>query len=138
MTSNNVNTKFPLFSSNISTLVISLIPVFKSCPPCPICMPKYATLFGFFGLKLANYSYYLEPIMLLSMTTTLITMVYQTQTTKISKTPVLVATISCLFLYVAKFILDHFWAIQFAMLSLLGTILLHYHYLSQQKACCAN
>ncbi len=130
--------KYPFFSSNVSTLIISLIPVFKSCPPCPICMPKYAALFGFFGLKLADYSYYLEPLMLLSMVTTLITMFYQTQTTKISKTPVLVATISCLLLYVAKFILDHFWAIQFAMLSLLSAILLHYHYLSQQKACCAN
>ena len=108
--------KYPLFSSNVSTLIISLIPVFKSCPPCPICMPKYAALFGFFGLKLADYSYYLEPLMLLSMVTTLITMFYQTQTTKISKTPVLVATVSspsCIPLPARPLVLPSMYALKY-------------------------
>ena len=129
--------KNPIISSNITTFIISLIPVFKSCPPCPVCMPKYAALFGFFGLKLADYSYYLEPIMLISMVTTIVTMVSQTNTTKISRTPLIIATLSCLTLYLAKFMFDQFWVVQLAMISLLASILVHYRFLSQKKSCCA-
>ena len=64
-------------TANITTFFAALIPVFKSCPPCPLCMPKYAALFSFFGLELADYSHYLIPIMILSMLVSLGSMLFQ-------------------------------------------------------------
>ena len=59
------------FFLGIPALLVSLLAVLKSCPPCPICMPKYAAILSFFGIPLAAYSQYLVPVMLLSMTFTL-------------------------------------------------------------------
>ena len=131
-----MRSKINIYSSNVSTFIISLIPLFKSCPPCPICMPKYAALFGFFGLKLADYSYYLEPLMAISMLITLATMLYETKKEEKSYLPSLVATFCCAVIFTGKFSIDNFWITQIAVLGLFSTIILHYLLPIRKNQCC--
>ena len=130
-----MKSRLSAISSNISTFIIGYIPVFKSCPPCAICMPKYAALFGFFGLKLADYSYYLQPLMGISMLISIGSMLIQVNTKNAPVYPVIGATISCTILFLSKYIADNFWITQIAMLGLLCFIGLHYHTLS---GCASN
>lgn len=63
-------------TSTLSTLTLSFLPVLK-CPPCLLCMPKYAAILSFLGLELADYSHYLMPIMWLSMLVTVVSLKIQ-------------------------------------------------------------
>lgn len=121
-------------SSNILTFIISLVPIFKSCPPCPVCMPKYAALFALFGLELADYSHYLLPLMLICMLVSLSTMYVQITNTKLSFAPFVLAITASVTLLTSKYIFDVVWLSYFAMTWLIGATIWH-HQLNNQRAC---
>ena len=129
-------TKIRTLASSVPTFIVSLIPVFKSCPPCPICMPKYAAIFAFFGFELADYSMVLEPIIITTMLISLGLMCHQSITKKITMTPTLGAVFFSALLFVMKFIEDNFWGVQGALAGLLLSYYGHYYHLSTQKNCC--
>lgn len=117
--------KFRSLWSSLSTLLIALVPVFKSCPPCPVCMPKYTALFAFFGLELADYSHYLAPVMLISMTFTLGSMFRQVKERKLPVSPLYTAFTSCIALLICRYVTDNTSGVYLSMLGLLGSVLLH-------------
>ncbi|MEE3002879.1 MAG: hypothetical protein VX335_00855 [Pseudomonadota bacterium] len=116
------------------TFVVSLIPVFKSCPPCPICMPKYAAIFAFFGLELADYSDYLVPIMLVALVLSLGSMYYQIVARKLNYYPFGIALSSCLCLLLCKYYFASEIGSYFAMGGLLIGLVIHYRSLNMK--CC--
>ena len=126
--------------TNLSTFVLALVPVFKSCPPCPICMPKYAALFAFFGLELADYSNYLVPVMFISMGLSLGSMYYQISKKHLVLYPFIGALSSCLLILISKFLIGNESGTYIGMLGLFGSIVMHYqsisNYQSPNKSCC--
>lgn len=129
-----MTSKLGAIGGNLTTFLTAMVPVFKSCPPCPICMPKYAAIFAFFGLKLADYSHYLVPIMLISMLLSLGSMYYQISRKQLTIYPFVGALLSCILLLVFKYSLDNVWLVYAAMLGLFGSIVLHYRLTN--KSCC--
>jgi hypothetical protein len=113
---NNQNTKEPnshpddlsspkkrsAWVSALSTFFLALIPVFKSCPPCPLCMPKYAAILSFLGLPLADYSHYLTPIMFISMLITVISLMVQGYKHYNSRMPAFIALTACLIILISR------------------------------------
>ena len=130
--------KLRIMSANILTFFLALIPVFKSCPPCPICMPKYAALFAFFGLELADYSEYLIPVMVVCMLISLTSMGMQISKKELSWNPFCLAIFSCISLMICKYAIDIEWATYLMMFSLFISILWHYRNLNKSKSssCC--
>lgn len=126
----NTNTIY----ANSITFMGSLVPVFKSCPPCAICMPKYAALFAFFGLELADYSQYLIPIMLASMLISLAIMYRQVKTFNLPPTLFYTALTASLTLIVSKFYFDSTPLSFIAMGTLLACIIKHH--LNMKTTCC--
>ena len=126
--------KFRSIWSSISTLLLAFVPVFKSCPPCPICMPKYAAILSFFGLELADYSQYLAPIMLLSMAFTLYFMYRQIRNKRLPKYPFYTALTSCILLLTSKYIFDNSFTVYSSMILLLVSVLIHNKFAN--KKCC--
>lgn len=120
--------------SNLATVLLTLIPVFKTCAPCPTCMPIYAAIFSLFGLELADYSHYIIPAMLVSMLISVITMYQQTIATKTSFKPVIACVIASLLLLFSKFVTHSPWGVIFAMSALLGATLQH-QYSIRQSLC---
>ncbi len=118
------------------TFTVSIIPVFKSCPPCPICMPKYAAIFAFFGLKLADYSEYLVPIMLAALMLSLGSMYYQIISRKLNFYPFAIAAMSCLSLLACKYYFANEAGSYISMAGLLTGLLIHYR--SLNKKCCST
>lgn len=98
--------------ANTPTLIMSLVPVCKSCPPCPVCMPKYAALFAFFGLALADYSAYLEPLMITTMLGSSVIMGRQVWVRESSFWPLLGTTGCSVAIFASKFVMPNFWALQ--------------------------
>ena len=126
-------------ASSVVTLIAALIPVFKSCPPCPVCMPKYAAIFAFFGLELSDYSHYLIPIMLVSMLISLTSMFYQIRHRKLKYYTFFTAFLSCLSLIISKFVFDHAMSSYICMSALLISMICHHKYIgkhSNNKTCC--
>lgn len=121
---------------NISTFIVALIPVFKSCPPCPICMPKYAALFAIFGLKLADYSVYLIPVMILSMLWTLFSIYQNIKVYYLHLGHFLGSFICCCCLLIFKFIFVNVFATYISMCCLFCMLLYHYYCLNHVKSCC--
>lgn len=135
--------RFRAIRTNLATFLIALVPVFKSCPPCPICMPKYAAIFAFFGLKLANYSQYLIPLMLASMVVSLGSMYYQATKNHLKIHPFMGALTSCTLLIIFKYVFNNTWGTYTAMAGLFTSIVLHYQLLNKKscnskkcKSCC--
>lgn len=128
-------TKIRELGANVGTFFSALIPIFKSCPPCPVCMPKYAMIFAFFGLELADYSAYLIPVMLGCTGVSLCSMYYQTKKKKTSFAPLFLALGSAATLLVAKFVFDNLLFTYVAMLGFFCAILLHYYYMSKNNCC---
>ena len=124
--------------ANMMTFLVALVPVFKSCPPCPICMPKYAALFAFFGLELADYSQYLIPVMLLCMLISLGSIYYQTLKRQLTFYPLVIATSSCVFLLLFKYVFENTWGTYSMMLGLFVALIWHYHTLRNNQNCCDN
>lgn len=94
------------FINAIPGFLVSLIPLFKSCPPCPMCMPKYAAILSLLGLELADYSAYLTPLMLISFAYTIIsTYIYRTRF-GLSLAPWGILVAACGGILVSKFVLD--------------------------------
>ena len=124
--------------SNLITFLGALVPVFKSCPPCPICMPKYAAIFAFFGLELADYSQYLAPIMVTSMVISLVSMFYQVHIRKLKYYTFVCAFFSSVLLLVSKFIFDNTLMAYIFMGTLIASVIYHYHYIQKNadKKCC--
>ena len=118
------------------TFLVSLIPVFKSCPPCPICMPKYAAIFAFFGLELADYSDYLVPIMLGALILSLGSMYYQIISRGLKFNPFVIAVISCVLLLLCKYYIASDIGSYLAMLGLFIGLTMHYHAL--RNNCCSS
>lgn len=123
-------------TSNGVTFLGSLIPVFKSCPPCPICMPKYAAVFAFFGLELADYSQYLIPIMFISMFISLTSMNLQIIKKNLSSTPFHLALTSSVVLLISKFYLDSILLSGLAMTGIFLAIFFHYTNLKKVSCTC--
>ncbi|MCH1430573.1 MAG: hypothetical protein GWP59_08540 [Chlamydiales bacterium] len=90
-------------SSSITTLLLALVPVFKSCPPCPLCMPKYAAILSFFGIPLADYNHILTPIMLASMAITIASLAYQAKKYSFNYFATALSSVSCLWIITARF-----------------------------------
>lgn len=126
----NTNTIY----ANSITFMGSLVPVFKSCPPCAICMPKYAALFAFFGLELADYSQYLIPIMLASMLISLTIMYRQVKTYNLPQIIFYTALTASLTLIVSKFFFDSTPLSFIAMGTLLVCMIKHH--LNLKTTCC--
>ena len=126
--------------ANTPTFIMTLVPVFKSCPPCPVCMPKYAALFAFFGLELADYSAYLEPLMVMTMLVSLVIMGRQVVVKESSFWPLLGATGCSMMIFATKFIMPNFWALQAGVIGLIVSHYCHYLCLSALKktSCSSN
>ncbi len=124
--------------ANTPTFIMSLVPVFKSCPPCPVCMPKYAALFAFFGLELADYSAYLEPLMITTMLVSLVIMGRQVWVQKSSFWPLVGATGCSMAIFATKFVTPNFWVLQAAVIGLIISHYYHYLCLSAMKISCSG
>lgn len=128
--------KFKTVFASIPTLLAAIIPVFKSCPPCPMCMPKYAAILSLLGLELADYSHYLMPLMFVSMACTIFFMLRQCLDKKVTKLPLLCAVLSCTGLLMSKYLLDNSIVTYVLMFGLMGSIVWHQFNLRQIKTCC--
>lgn len=124
--------------SSVPAFLGALVPVFKSCPPCPVCMPKYAAILSLLGLELADYTHYLIPIMLVSMVLTLVFMIRQIIKRKLSFIPFYLALTSCFGLLIVKYIIDNEKIVYVFMISLFTSIVLHQMNLRKFKSCCSN
>jgi hypothetical protein len=133
----SLESKRSTFTSSLSTLMLSLVPVLKSCPPCPLCMPKYAALLSFLGLPLADYSHYLTPFMVLSMLFTCGSMLWQAHRYTQEWRPAFLAIFSCSSLLLARH-LDLAFLSYSAMASLLFAVVLHQWKMKapHQHSCC--
>lgn len=120
--------------ASLLTYITALVPIFKSCPPCPVCMPQYAALFALFGLKLADYSQYLIPIMLLGMSVTLSTIYQQTTTRQHPFFTFYAALLASVILISGKFVFDNDTLVYSAMLCLF--ISTSYHHYQMRQTCC--
>ena len=123
-------------ASNSVTFLSELVPVFKSCPPCPICMPKYAVLFALFGLELADYSQYLMPIMMISMFISLGSIYNKSINRKISLMPFYLGVTSSSLLLFSKFYIDNIFISFSCMFGLGLAIILHYSSLRRKSCHC--
>ena len=123
-------------AANGVTFISALIPVFKSCPPCPICMPKYAALFALFGLELADYSHYLMPVMFFSMFISLASMLQQSKQRRLSILPFYLGLISSSLLFASKFFIDSLFISVICMLGIASAIVIHYFNLSKKTCHC--
>ncbi|MBF13351.1 MAG: hypothetical protein CMF46_03195 [Legionellales bacterium] len=130
-----MKTKLQNAIGNSLTLSTAVIPIFKACPPCPICMPKYAAIFAFFGLEMSDYSEYLIPLMLVGISMTLLSTYQQVHRKQLSYRPFYAASFFSSTLLVSKFVYDNNWAIYFSMFGLLLSLTTHYM-LMGQKTCC--
>lgn len=127
---------FKILGLNFITFLSSFIPVFKSCPPCPICMPKYAALFAFFGLELADYSYYLMPVMIIGMILSLLSIYYKCHKKNLKFEPFYLALSSCLCIVICKFVIDIHIGVYIGMFGLLIAIVQHHFSLRKKRSCC--
>lgn len=128
--------KLRTLGANFTTFLLALVPVFKSCPPCPICVPKYAAILALFGLELDDYSHYLIPIMLLCMLLSLSSMYYQVTKKRLPWYPFILAVSACSLLLIFKYIFNLQWVVYVMMLGLLCALLWHYRYLALYRTCC--
>jgi hypothetical protein len=103
-------------------------------------MPKYAALFAFFGLELADYSAYLEPLMVVTMLVSLVIMGRQVVVKESSFWPLLGATGCSMMIFATKFVMPSFWALQAGVIGLIVSHYCHYLCLSALKktSCFSN
>jgi len=126
------------FLSSIPAFFIALIPVFKSCPPCPLCMPKYAAVLSLLGLELSDYTAYLLPVMALSMLFTLFTIFHQSFSKKSNLKPFYLNLMSFFGIITFKYILDLSFVVYFFMFTLLVSILWHQYNMRKINHCCSK
>lgn len=127
------------FFLGIPALLVSLLAVLKSCPPCPVCMPKYAAILSFFGIPLAAYSHYLVPVMLVSMTFTLGTLFWQVKKSSVSSVPLILAATAAALILTGQYLV-HFPPLTYGAMALFLTgVLLGQRNMKKKKkvACCA-
>ncbi|SCA58345.1 Uncharacterized protein AB751O23_AA_00140 [Chlamydiales bacterium SCGC AB-751-O23] len=130
---------FKNFLNLISTLLLSLVPLFKSCPPCPLCMPKYAAILSFFGIPLAEYNHILTPLMLISMVATVISLAYQAKKYHFSYFSTILAASACLWIVGARYGLENIELSYVGMGALLVSIVKNQKDLSSKKTpCCPH
>lgn len=127
---------FRYLSSNLMTILVGFIPVFKACPPCPTCVPIYAAILSLFGLKLADYSHYLLPVMLISMSYTLYSMSAQYVRSKRSIMPLAVTASFCAILLGSKYIFFMPFVTYFAMVGLASAVL--WNHTLKPVSCCGH
>lgn len=133
----SLESKSSTFTSSLSTLMLSLVPVLKSCPPCPLCMPKYAAILSFLGLPLADYSHYLTPFMIISMFFTCGSMLWQSHRYTKEWRPAALAIFSCCSLLIARH-MDLPYLSYAAMGTLLFAVVLHQWKLkTPHRKCCS-
>lgn len=113
------------FAAQITTFLLAIIPFIGSCPTCPTCFPIYSAILSLFGLKLADYSFYLLPFILISMSISLRSMYQDITTQNLPALPFIGALISCTALLVFKYILAFPLLSYIAMLGLLTATLFH-------------
>lgn len=129
-----VEKKFSTFGTNIITFLAALVPVFKSCPPCPLCMPKYAAILSLFGLKLADYSQYLIPVMLVSLAISIGTIGYQTHKRKLKKFPFFGALTSAICILTFKYVIGFTWGTYAGMIGLFTSTVMHHRSVHQNQS----
>lgn len=126
------------FFHGISAFLVSLLSVLKSCPPCPVCMPKYAAILSFFGIPLADYNHYLIPLMLASMGFTLIMMYWQAKKSSLSYLPLVLSVSACSLIIASKY-LFHLPMVTYSAMGLfLIGVVLGQHNLKKASTCCAS
>ena len=123
--------KLKLFFLNSVTVLGVIFPVFKSCPPCPMCMPKYAAILSLFGLKLSDYNHYIMPLMLISMLVSISTIGLQTYKKSLKLFPFICSFSSVCGILIFKYTFHIMWMTYISMFCfLIGTVL---HHLSLNK-----
>jgi hypothetical protein len=127
------------FLATIPALLGGLVPVFKACPPCPVCMPIYCAILSIIGLELADYGAYLVPIMLVSMALTIGSIIYQTRYYHKNILLCSIAIFACSSILVGKFVLDLLPMVYIGMGSLASVIFLNRQAVrAVRKACCPH
>lgn len=116
------------------TYITALVPVFVTCAPCPTCMPIYAAILSFFGLKLADYSIYLMPIMLSAMTVSLVSVYRQAQQKQASTLPSIMILLAYIALFYTKFYLKNQWLVYITLIVMMGASSIH-HINMRSKNC---
>jgi hypothetical protein len=123
----------------IPALIGSLLPVFKACPPCPVCMPIYCGILSLIGLEIADYAAYLAPIMIGSMCLTLGSLFYQAQRYHKNYLSFLVTSSSCCAIIIAKFTFDFLPVVYLGMAGLITGIILNRRAMKGlKKGCCSK
>ena len=126
--------KIKIIPGMVLTFLLSLVPVFKSCAPCPMCMPIYAGLCSLVGIKFADYSAYLMPVMIISMMLTLVLMHKQRQNLNLPLHPLLFAASSCISILTSKYWLNVDLLVYISMVGLFASTLWHQAILSQNRS----
>lgn len=120
----------------IPSFFLPLVPIFKSCPPCPFCMPKYAAILSFFGVPLADYNHILTPIMLISMSFTIASLFYQAKKYHYNFLAANISLVSCLWILVFRFWFEWLELSYLGMAGLLASIVINQNKLNQRKSTC--
>lgn len=120
--------------SNIATFFLAMVPVFNSCPPCPICVPKYAAVLALFGLKFGDYSAYLMPVMIISMFLTLRTLYLNLLSRGQSLALFYTAAVACVVMVVFKYIFDNEILVALSLITLAACLV--WHAIPARKTCC--
>lgn len=107
----------------IPAFIGSLLPVFKACPPCPVCMPIYAGLLSLLGLELAEYGMYVVPVMLGSMALTIGSIGYQAIRYHGHHTLFFLCLGGCSAILSGKFLFDFLPLVYLGMLCLITSVI---------------
>jgi len=123
----------------VPAILGGLVPVFKACPPCPVCMPIYCGILSIVGLELADYGMYLVPLKFVSMALTLGSIGYQTWRYHKLYLLCALAIFSCASILVGKFVFDLLPMVYVGMGGLISALFLHRRAVKRmQKTCCPH
>ncbi|MCB1135763.1 MAG: MerC domain-containing protein [Chlamydiia bacterium] len=130
--------EFFRFLSSIPAFLGSVIPVFKACPPCPVCMPIYAGILSLLGLELAEYGHFVVPVMLISMTITIVSLWIQSTRGHRKQAAFWLALTGCSVILFAKFALDFLPLVYCGMACLITALVLNRRFARAAKTCCGH
>lgn len=127
----------PYFLKPVSPLFVALLSAVKACPPCPMCMPKYAALLAFFGLEGEHYIRSLALLTILFMCISLVSMYINTKRKQSPWYPLVLACISCGMILSSKYCIPQsmmIWGTYLGISTLFISTFLHHQ--SCKKSCC--
>jgi uncharacterized membrane protein YoaK (UPF0700 family) len=124
------------FILSIPALIGSVLPVFKACPPCPVCMPIYAGILSLLGLELAEYGHFVVPVMLFSMLVTLASLAYQAYRIHHKPWAFLIAFTSCSAILIFKFGFDFLPPVYCGMAGMVTALVMNRRFVKRVGSCC--